>query len=133
MLPAIFALVMGLYVIGGFSLFDSNHAVAEAQIDFKELIGRWIRSDGGYVIDIKSIDAEGKMEAGYYNPRPIYVSVAKVTRESNRIKIFIELRAVGYPGSTYTLAYVPRNNVLVGFYYQANLRQNFEVLFTKME
>ena len=121
-LPAIFALLVGLCLV----------ADAEAQ-DYKELIGRWIRNDAGYVIEIKSIDAEGKMEAGYYNPRPIYVSVAKATLENTGIKIFIELRDAGYPGSTYTLVYVPQNNVLVGFYYQAGLGQNFEVLFTKMK
>ena len=129
----IFALLMGLYVIAGLSLFDSNPAVAEDQIDFKELIGRWIRNDGGYVIEIKSIDAEGKMEAGYYNPRPIYVSVAKVTRESNGIKIFIELRDVGYPGSTYTLNYSPAEDSLVGFYYQAAMQQNFDVVFARVK
>jgi hypothetical protein len=132
-LSAILTLVVGLSIIFGSLSADSNPAAAEPQNDLKELIGRWIRNDAGYIIEIKSIDAEGKMEAGYYNPRPIYVSVAKVTRENNDIKIFIELRDVGYPGSTYTLVYVPRHNVLVGFYYQATLRQNFEVLFTKMK
>ena len=132
-LSAIFILAVGLCIISGPLTADSNPAAAEAQKDFKELIGRWIRNDAGYVIEIKSIDAEGKMEAGYYNPRPIYVSVAKATRENTGTKIFIELRDVGYPGSTYTLVYVPQNKVLVGFYYQAGLGQNFDVLFTKME
>jgi hypothetical protein len=122
-LSAIFALMVSLCLV----------AAAEAQNDFKALIGRWVRNDAGYVIEIRSIDAEGKMEAGYYNPRPIYVSVAKATRENTGIKIFIELRDVGYPGSTYTLVYVPQNKVLVGFYYQAGLGQNFDVLFTKMK
>ena len=122
-LSAIFALMVSLCLV----------AAAEAQNDFKALIGRWVRNDAGYVIEIRSIDAEGKMEAGYYNPRPIHVSVAKATREDAGIKIFIELRDRGYPGSTYTLVYVPQNNLLVGFYYQAGLGQNFEVLFTKMK
>jgi hypothetical protein len=132
-LSAIFILAVGLCIIFGPLTADSNLAAAEPKKDFKELIGRWIRNDAGYVIEIKSIDAEGKMEAGYYNPRPIYVSVAKATRENTGIKIFIELRDVGYPGSTYTLVYVPQNKVLVGFYYQAGLGQNFDVLFTKMK
>jgi hypothetical protein len=132
-LSAIFILAVGLCIIFGPLTADSNLAAAEPKKDFKELIGRWIRNDAGYVIEIKSIDAEGKMEAGYYNPRPIYVSVAKAIREKTGIKIFIELRDVGYPGSTYTLVYVPQNKVLVGFYYQAGLGQNFDVLFTKMK
>jgi len=132
-LSAIFILVVGLSIIFGPLTADSNPAAAEPQNDLKELIGRWIRNDAGYVIEIKRIDAEGKMEAGYYNPRPIYVSVAKATVENNEVKVFIELRDVGYPGSTYTLVYVPQNKVLVGFYYQAGLGQNFDVLFTKMK
>lgn len=120
---AIFALLLGLCIV----------ADAEAQNEFKELIGRWVRNDAGYEIEIKSINAEGKIEADYYNPRPINVSVAKATRENTRIKIFIELRDVGYPGSTYTLVYVPKHNVLVGLYYQANLGQYFEVFFNKTE
>jgi hypothetical protein len=125
--------LIGLCIIVGFLIVYSKPDAAEPRKDFKKLIGRWIRNDAGYIIEIKSVDASGRMEAGYYNPRPIYVSAAKATMEKTGIKIFMELRDVGYPGSTYTLVYVPRHNVLAGFYYQANLRQNFEVLFTKMK
>ena len=103
------------------------------QSDFNDLIGRWIRKDGGYVIEIKSIDAKGKMDAGYYNPRPINVSVAEASKDNNIVKVFIELRDVGYPGSTYSLAYIPSENMLIGIYYQAKLGQTFEVIFIKME
>jgi len=106
---------------------------ADTQSDFKDLIGRWIRKDGGYVIEIRSIDANGKMDADYYNPRPINVSVAEASKDNNIVKVFIELRDVGYPGSTYSLAYVPSENMLIGVYYQAKLDQTFEVIFIKME
>ena len=33
----------------------------------ERLQGRWRRPDGGYVIEIKEIDASGKMDAGYFN------------------------------------------------------------------
>ena len=103
------------------------------QSDFNDLIGRWIRKDGGYVIEIKSIDANGKMDADYYNPRPINVSVAEASKDNNIVKVFIELRDVGYPGSSYSLAYIPSENMLIGIYYQAKLGQTFEVIFIKME
>ena len=41
--------------------------------DFQPLMGRWQRTDGGYVIEIGRIDADGKLTAGYFNPRPINV------------------------------------------------------------
>ena len=39
----------------------------------------------------------------------------------------------GYPGSTYTLTYNPAKDMLVGFYYQAAMQQNFDVVFARMK
>jgi hypothetical protein len=100
---------------------------------FEVLEGRWLRPDGGYIIQIRSIDASGKMDAGYFNPRPINVSKAQATKESGKIKVFVELSDVGYPGSTYTLTYDPKEDVLRGIYYQAAMKQSFDVYFTRMK
>jgi len=100
---------------------------------FEVLEGRWLRPDGGYIIQIRSIDANGKMETGYFNPRPINVSKAQATKESGKIKVFVELNDVGYPGSTYTLRYDPKEDVLRGVYYQAAVKQSFDVYFTRMK
>ena len=74
--------------------------LAQATPELTKLLGRWVRPDGGYVIDIKNIDPSGKMEATYANPKPISVSKADVSVDGAALKIFIELRGVGYPGST---------------------------------
>ena len=37
---------------------------------FHVLKGRWLRPDGGYIIQIRSVDGSGKMDAGYFNPGP---------------------------------------------------------------
>lgn len=100
---------------------------------FEVLAGRWLRPDGGYIIQIRSVDAGGKMEAGYFNPRPINVSKAQATKESDKMKVFVELSDVGYPGSTYTLTYDPKDDVLRGVYYQAAAKQSFDVYFTRMK
>jgi hypothetical protein len=100
---------------------------------FDLLKGRWLRPDGGYIIQVRSVDASGKMEAGYFNPRPINVSKAQATKESGKIKVFVELSDVGYPGSTYTLTYDPKEDVLRGVYYQAAMKQSFDVYFTRMK
>jgi hypothetical protein len=100
---------------------------------FDVLKGRWLRPDGGYIIQIRSIDGSGKMDTGYFNPRPINVSKAEAIGEKGKIKVFIELRDAGYPGSTYTLTYDPKDDVLRGVYYQAALKQSFDVYFTRMK
>jgi hypothetical protein len=109
---------------------------AAAQDDahgFQPLIGRWRRPDGGYVIDIRSIDADGKIDAGYFNPRPINVARAEASRDGDGLKVFIELQDVGYPGATYTLIYDPRQNILAGLYYQPTAGQTFEVVFVPLD
>jgi len=76
--------------------------------DFQPLMGRWQRTDGGYVIEIGRIDADGKIVAGYFNPRPINVSRAQASMQKGYIKVEVELRDTGYPGSRYTLIYDTR-------------------------
>ena len=100
---------------------------------FEELKGRWRRPDGGYVIEIRNVDASGKMDVAYSNPKPINVSKAEATREGSVTKVFIELRDSGYPGSTYTLTYDPQSDQLKGVYFQAAIQQNFEVVFFRTE
>jgi hypothetical protein len=100
---------------------------------FDSLKGRWLRPDGGYVIDIREVDATGKIHAGYFNPRPINVAQAKASQEGDTTKVFIELRDVNYPGATYNLTYDPEKDQLRGVYYQPALRQSFDVFFIRMK
>jgi len=100
--------------------------------NFKNLVGRWIRPDGGYIIEIRNVDANGLLEAAYFNPRPIHVSQARLTVANKEPQVFIELRDVGYPGATYTLSYLPKQDVLAGLYYQPTAGQSFEVIFVRM-
>lgn len=101
--------------------------------DFRPLIGRWVRPDGGYVIEIRAIDAQGKVDAGYYNPRPVNVSRAHVSKPGAELQVFIELRDTGYPGSTYTLVYNPDKDLFLGIYYQAVQDKNYNVVFIRMK
>ncbi len=106
-------------------------ATARAQ-EFGVLQGRWVRPDGGYTISIMGVDpASGKLVASYANPAPLPFSVAQATRENGVLKVNFELRAGGYNGSTYTLAYDAAQDVLKGVYYQANAKQSFDVVFAR--
>jgi hypothetical protein len=133
-----------MIVLGmAFALQPTSHSAAQskketvtdtkAKTGFDVLKGRWLRPDGGYILDIRHVGGDGKMDASYFNPRPINVSKAEVTKEGGKMKVFVELRDTGYPGSVYTLTYEPKEDVLRGVYFQAAVKQNFDVYFTRMK
>lgn len=96
------------------------------------VVGRWVRPDGGYVLEIRGVDAgSGKLEAVYLNPQPIHVARAEAGAEAGRLTVFVELQDVNYPGSTYRLTYFPPRDVLFGTYYQAKLGESYEVEFVR--
>jgi hypothetical protein len=97
------------------------------------LIGRWLRPDGGYVLELSDPTPEGRLKAVYFNPRTINVSRAEWKLKDGLLRVFIELRDVNYPGSTYTLDYNPASDKLTGTYFQAALRQQFEVEFERTQ
>ena len=112
---------------------SSEQAISTLKADqFRNLIGRWRRVDGGYIIDIRRIGANGRMDAAYYNPKSIHVSRAETSLNKGAQHIFIELQDVGYPGSSYTLAYHPQQDILSGVYFQATAKQTFKVIFTRV-
>jgi hypothetical protein len=106
-------------------------ASAQEAPGFGMLKGRWVRTDGGYVIEIRGVDAGGRIQAAYYNPKPITVSRAEATRLGAAVAVLIELRAPGYPGSTYTLVHDPKSDQLQGIYHHAGLQENFDVVFVR--
>ena len=98
---------------------------------FDKLVARWLREDGGYILEIRAVSPEGKADASYYNPRPINVAKAEAFFENGALTLFVELRAPNYPGSTYRLVYDPANDTLVGTYFQALQKQTFDVSFVR--
>ena len=100
---------------------------------FEKLQGKWLRPDGGYILEIRSATADGKLDAGYFNPRPINVAKAVALQDGQMVKVFVELRDVNYPGSTYTLVYEAESDQLKGIYYQAAMQQQFEVFFERVK
>jgi hypothetical protein len=97
----------------------------------KVLEGKWLRPDGGYVLEIKGAYGDGRLLASYHNPASIHVSEARSTLEGDTLKVFVKLDDTNYPGCTYTLAYDPDEDALTGIYYQAMLQQNYAVVFQR--
>jgi hypothetical protein len=108
-------------------------AVLSTNISFQPLVGRWVRPDGGYVLEIKSAAADGKLDAGYFNPNPIHVAKAEATAEGGTLEVFVELRDVNYPGSTYTLTLEPAGDVLKGDYFQAVAQEHYPIYFERLK
>ena len=97
----------------------------------ERLVGRWLRPDGGYILEIRSATSDGKLDAGYFNPRQIHVARAEWQSKDGRPTVFIELRDFNYPGSTYTLEFLEAEDRMVGTYFQAVERIYLDVEFVR--
>ncbi|MGL6109637.1 MAG: hypothetical protein ACRC2B_05995 [Rubrivivax sp.] len=106
-------------------------AAAAAAAEMNVLKGAWVRPDGGYVIQIKGIGADGALDAMYFNPMPLPFALARASLDGAMLRVSLELRAGGYGGSTYELAYDSATDRLKGVYYQAVAKQRFEVAFAR--
>jgi len=106
-------------------------ALPMQEVSPERLVGRWLRSDGGYVLEIRRAEPDGRLDAAYLNPRSIHVARAEWRREGDSLTVFIELRDVNYPGSTYSLAFSPEADRLAGSYFQAVEHQTFNVMFVR--
>jgi hypothetical protein len=109
----------------------AENATVPAGPDPTKLVGRWLRPDGGYILQLSAPSPDGGLQAEYFNPRPINVARAEWKHQEGYLGAFVELRAPNYPGSTYTLVYDPGRDLLVGIYFQAALQQQFEVFFER--
>ena len=108
------------------SSIESDKAMASR---FAPLLGRWVRPDGGYVLEIKSVKEDGAAEAAYFNPSPIRVARARASEDKGALQLFVELRDAGYPGCTYKLTCRNGERRLVGSYFQAAMQESYEIFF----
>ena len=135
-LPAL-ALVLFLAGIAGVAVYlstpEGRQLGSGKPNDSKSLVGRWLRPDGGYVIDIRMVHPDGKLDATYANPSPIRVSKAEAKTESGKITVIVELRDEGYPGNYYTLTYDPAADQLAGVYHQLGQGQQYPVVFERIK
>jgi hypothetical protein len=139
LLPLIGLVFVGLVAAIFYGLMNRPSIDATATIptknnkppEFDKLIGSWVRPDGGYIIEINKIYPDGRVDAAYFNPRPIQVSRSTVSAKDQQIELFVELQGKGYPGSTYTLKYNPDYDAMVGIYFQAVIQQPFDVIFQR--
>ena len=99
--------------------------------DANRLEGRWVRPDGGYVLELRDIKKDGSLKAAYFNPRPVNVHQATWESRAGVITVFVELRDINYPGSKYDLQYDPKSDRLKGAYFQAVEKQTYAIEFVR--
>lgn len=100
-------------------------------VDQSSLVGIWNRTDAPYRIQISEVFDDGRMKAGYFNPKSINVSKAQWANTGGFLKMYVELRDENYPGSNYNLTYMPDRDLLAGTYYQAVEGATFKVEFVR--
>jgi hypothetical protein len=107
-------------------------ATVQLTAAFEKIKGKWVRSDGGYVLEFKQLLQNNTLDVSYFNPSPIHVGKARIYEERGFTKVFVELQDVNYPGSRYTLILNVDKNQLAGNYFQATQQVDYEVAFDKM-
>jgi len=110
---------------------ESTEPANKKTADKNSLVGDWVRTDANYLIRITAVNDDGTMTAQYFNPNPINVGKANWEESYSNLKIIVEMRDVNYPGSTYTLNYLPDRDILAGEYYQAVEGLTFYVEFVR--
>ncbi len=96
-----------------------------------QLVGKWVRPDGGYELRVLSVAPDGSAQVEYYNPKPINVAEAKVDEGDGVPTLYVKLQAENYPGSNYNLKL--EGDRLVGQYFQAALGQTYEIFFERTD
>ena len=112
-------------------VFSAEVPQTLGKVEEQRLIGRWVRPDGGYVIDVRSVQAGGNLDVAYFNPNPIHVSRTEWRKEGDILTVFVELNDKNYPGATYKLRYYPDSEQLAGTYTQPLVQQTFDVYFVR--
>ena len=125
---AVFATAALVLLLSGAAFGEGT---GKGRTDFQKLEGRWVRPDGGYVIELRDAKKDGTVTAAYFNPVPIRVHSASLARKNGTVKLYLELRDINYPGSIYRLVYDAAADRLKGTYFQAVYKQLFDVEFTR--
>ena len=130
-LAAAAVILIGVTVFFLVSKGTGSSTSGRKEIDKNSLVGDWVRTDASYLIRISNINNDGSMTAQYFNPNPINVGKANWESSYDNLKITVELRDINYPGSKYTLSYLPDKDMLAGEYYQAVESLTFYVEFMR--
>lgn len=98
--------------------------------DLLAMQGRWVRTDAPYVIELRPNESH-KLQAFYFNPRPINVEKTETVKKDGLQYVMIKLQDVNYEGSVYLLYYYREQDALNGIYMHGASGQRFQVSFSR--
>lgn len=123
--------IIGILVaLGLFSSFEIALAGKQFSRNMQAIQGSWVRSDAPYLIELAR-GQDGSLQAKYFNPQPIHVASTTTREQDDVLSVIIILQDVNYQGSTYTLAYDRKRDVLQGTYLHGGSGQLYQVDFTR--
>lgn len=98
--------------------------------DMNMMQGLWVRADAPYLIELTE-NTNGELQASYFNRKSIHVEKTETAEKNGLLYVMVLLRDVNYQGSFYLLSYKRENDTLLGTYFHAASRQQFEVKFKR--
>lgn len=98
----------------------------------EKLTGKWLRSDGVYTLEIKSVNENGMLDVTYFNPNPVELGRTEWIIQKNVLHVLIELQGP-YGKSNYQLVYDEKKKTLYGTFYQAVAQETYKVDFNKVK
>jgi hypothetical protein len=96
------------------------------------LAGRWRRSDGGHILEVRAVDERGMLDAVSFEATAIEETRARAWRDGATTMLFVAVHDVDAPGSAYTLTYDRARDDLEGTYYDAVLQHEIPVVFSRV-
>lgn len=110
---------------------QNNEAKYISDTKLTAVLGKWIRSDGDYTLEINNLKTDSTLDVTYLNPEPINISETQWKTEEGHFYFFVKFDDEGYPGSYYSLGYISEEDKLYGFYFQALQQQQYDVVFDR--
>jgi hypothetical protein len=96
----------------------------------EKLIGKWLRNDGVYSLEIKSVNENGTLDIAYFNPNSIELGRTEWMMYKGKLHVLVELKGP-YILSNYQLVYDEETKRLVGTFFQAIEQETYSIYFEK--
>jgi predicted small lipoprotein YifL len=110
---------------------NTDVSTKNTKSEFNALVGRWHRPDVGYMLQIRSVAADGTLDVIYSAPRLVQVGKAVATQSGGKVQVVMELADPALAGCKYTLTLDPQGGRLNGLYHQAALNENYDIFFVR--
>jgi hypothetical protein len=111
---------------------ENRTIIQHAKKQDKNLLkGIWERTDASGELTISEIMDNGFLTATYGNPKGINIEKAVWLNTSDVLRIYILFREDLYPGSSFSLNYLPEKDQLLGTYFDALTNESYTVSFKR--